>query len=202
MSVTGSREYGEKGREKTERWPHLLVAQRFESLPKLAELKAAHFRVTFRLRYAKNCHKGDYDPRSHAAQFQIFFNVQNRNQESSGHGDYLYFGIPLYDSRRRTPRTYRNCDRAKKFIYTPDGSAYTEESAHDGAWISIDKDILPLMKEALQCAWEKGSLQGSMDIRDYCISGMNMGWEIPGTFDASMQVKGLSLRLRVDRTGR
>jgi hypothetical protein len=51
------------------------------------------------------------------------------------------------------------------------------------------------MDEALATAWAKGFLPGSKNHADYFIGGMNLGWELPGTFEVEMQVRNLSLKL-------
>lgn len=83
------------------------------------------------------------------------------------------------------------------FIFTPSGETYTSQSAHDGAWITIDRDLLPLLREALETAWQRGFLTESKNLADYRISGMNIGWEVPGIFDVEMQLRKLSLKATV-----
>jgi hypothetical protein len=152
--------------------------------------------VEARLTRSRNLHQGDYSPDTHAAQFQIFFTVQNRNRRSPGFGDLVWFGVPIYDNRDRFPKAFKARDfgGTAKFIFTPDGKTFTSQSAHDGAWVVIDKDLLPLMRDALATAWKRGFLKGSSDLSDYSIGGMNMGWELPGTFDVEMDIRRLSLR--------
>ena len=41
----------------------------------------------------------------------------------------------------------------------------------------------------------RGFLKDSNNLSDYTIGGMNMGWELPGTFDVAMQVRNLSLKI-------
>ena len=197
LAVNSRVEYGERAREMKDPWVHLLVEQEFDSPPRLADLSTAKLHLEARLLHSTNLHQGDYSPDRHAAQFQIFFTVQNRNRQSPGHGDLLWFGVPIYDNRDRFPKEFKAQDfgGTAKFIFTPGGNTYTEASAHDGKWIVIEKDLLPLMREALETAWARGFLKGSRDFADYHISGMNMGWELPGTFDVAMQVRNLSLKL-------
>ena len=123
--------------------------------------------------------------------------MQNRNQQSPGHGDLLCFGVPIYDNRDRFPRENKAQDfgGTAKFIFTPGGVTFTSESTHDGKWMVIDKKLLPLMDAALQAAWSRGFLSQSKRPGDYYIGGMNMGWELPGTFDVAMQIRNLSLKL-------
>lgn len=203
MVASSGIEYGARSRPMGEPWVHLLVEQEFASAPPLTDLAAANFRVETRLVRSRNLHSGDYSPDRHAAQFQIFFTVQNRNRQSPGHGDLLWFGVPVYDSRDRFPKEFKAQDfgGTAKFIFTPGGETYTKSSAHDGEWIVLERDLLPLMREALELAWKRGVLQGSKDPADYRIGGMNMGWELPGSFDVEMQVRGLSLKL-VPKAGR
>ena len=191
--MNGSAEYGTRARRKGENWPHLLVSQRFPEPPRLPDLAEARFTISVRLRESRLHETPDYTPRLHAAQFQVFFNIQNLTRGSPGYGDFLYFGIPLYDNRHRVPKAFHNPDQVGKFIYTPPGETYTHESVAEGEWVTVDRDLLPLMHQALEAGWERGFLKGSRQLDDYRISAMNLGWEMPGILDAAMQVRDLSL---------
>ena len=141
-----------------------------------------------------------YTPLLHAAQFQIFFSVQNLNLKSAGYGQYLWFGVPLYDDRERIPKAYQAKDAGKEdatgmFIYTVAGREFTTRSLHDREWVTIDKDLLPLMRDGLKAAWQSGFLKDSQSLADYRITGMNLGWEVPGIVDVEMQLRDLSLKV-------
>lgn len=197
LAANAGAEYGTRARKSSaEPWVHLLVEQEFEAPAQLEHLNAVKFHVEARLLHSRLVHEKDYTPDLHAAQFTIYFTVQNRNRQSPGFGDLVWFGVPLYDNRSRFPRAFKEQDfgGTAKFIFTPDGREYSSTSAQDGGWIMIDKDLLPLMHEALQTAWARGFLKDSKQAADYAIGGMNMGWELPGTFDVSMQVRNLSLK--------
>ncbi len=196
LAVNSREEYGATARKKTEPWVHLLIEQEFVSANRLAELSAVPLHVEARLLRSTNLHQGDYSTDRHAAQFQIFFTVQNRKRQSPGCGDLLWFGVPIYDNRDRFPKAFKAQDfgGTAKYIFTPGGETYSAQSTHDGKWITIEKDLLPLMREALAAAWAHGFLKDSHDLADYGIGGMNMGWEVPGTFDVAVQVRKLSLR--------
>lgn len=198
MAVNSAVEYGPVARTKTAPWVHLLAEQEFAPSASFAQLTSAVLHVEARLLRARNLHHGDYSPDVHAAQFQIFFTVQNRNRKSQGHGDLLWFGVPLYDSRHRFPMEFKARDfgGTAKFIFTPGGQTFTTNSTHDGQWVIIDKEVLPLMKEALALAWARGFLPASRAPEDYHIGGMNIGWEMPGSFDVEMQVRNLSLKVK------
>ena len=195
MAVYGSIEYAGRARKQDEPWVHLLLQQDFKQPSALNELSAAKFHIEARLKSSFKVETSDYSPGLHAAQFQVFFSIQNLNRKSAGFGEYLWFGIPLYDDRHRSPKAHKTQDTGgtKMFIFTPSGETYTQQSAHDKQWITIDKDLLPLVKEGLKTAWDAGFLKDSKSFADYFIAGMNIGWEVPGIFDVEIQFRRLSL---------
>jgi hypothetical protein len=197
LGINTAPEYGVKARTRNEPWVHLLVEQEFEAPAFLSNIVAAKLHLEARLLHSRNLHHDDYDPGLHAAQFQVFFTVQNRNRESGGFGDLVWFGIPVYDSRHAHVPEFKSKDfgGTEKFIFTPAGTNFTAATSHAGEWIVIDRDIRPLMLESLQTAWAKGFLSGSKNIGDYAIGGMNMGWELPGSFDVELEVRNLSLEV-------
>ena len=108
-------------------------------------------------------------------------------------------GIPLYDDRSRFPKEHKAQDfgGTAMFIFTPGGEVFADRSAHDRDWITIDKDLRPLFVESLETAWQRGFLRESRDLADYRITGMNLGWEVPGLFDVAVQVRDLSLEVEL-----
>ncbi len=198
LAVNASVEYGTRARKSGEPWVHLLLQQDIENPPALTEIDAAKFHIEARLVDANKVETPDYSPGLHAAQFQVFFSVQNRNRQSAGYGKYLWFGIPLYDDRHEFPLAHKTKDTGgtNMFIFTPSGETYASQSAHGKEWMTVDKDLLPLMREGLELAWTRGFLTESQSLADYRIAGMNMGWEVPGIFDVRLQVRNLSLKVQ------
>ena len=196
MAVKASAEYGAIARKSGEPWVHLLVEQDIANPPSLADLSAARLHLEARLVASEKRPMPGYSPGLHAAQFQIFFSVQNLNRQSPGFGKYLWFGIPIYDDRHRVVPMYKARDTGgtNMFIYTPAGDVFSPKSTHDRAWITIDTDLLPLMREGLDNAWRDDFLKESKSLADYRIASMNIGWEVPGTFDVDLAIRRLSLR--------
>ena len=196
FAVNTGVEYSPKSRNVGEPWVHLLVEQELEPPVPLAKLSAARFHIEARLLRSKRLPMANYTPDVHAAQFQVYITVQDRKQGSKGYGDLVWFEVPIYDDRDRFPKEFKAQDfgGTAKFIFTPDGKIFSDVSAHDGKWVTIDKDLLPLMREALETAWARGFLPGSKEFADYYIGGVYMGWELPGSFDVAMQVRNLSLK--------
>lgn len=199
LAVNASVEYAGRARRAGEPWVHLLVEQSFADPPSLAEMSAARLRLQARLLRSELHRTDDYSPDRHAAQFQMFLMLQNRNRQSPGFGRLVWFGIPLYDDRSRFPKAFKEQDTGgtAMFIFTPGGEVFTNRSAHDREWIAVDKDLRPLLLEALTTAWQRGFLGESRDLADYRVTGMNLGWEVPGLFDVAMQVRNLSLEIQM-----
>lgn len=199
LAVNGQVEYGSHVRKFGENWVHLLVEQNIQDKRPLDQISKMPFHFEARLNRFKRYAMPSYSPDLHAAQFQIFFTIQNINKASPEYGNYLWFGIPIYDDRNRSPEAYTAQDAGKddatnKFIYIPARKVFASQSMLERQWIVLDKDILPLLKDGLASAWQKGYLKGSTLLSDYAVSSINMGWEITGTFDVEMQVRNFSLQ--------
>ncbi|HAM71554.1 MAG TPA: hypothetical protein DCM86_07925 [Verrucomicrobiales bacterium] len=198
LRVNSVLEYGGRARTQGEPWVHLLAEQPITNAPPLDQLSNAILQVEARLRSSVRAELPGYSPGLHAAQFQIFLSVQNLRQGSPGYGHYLWFGIPLYDDRSRFPKAHKTQDTGGTgmFIFTPPGETFAAVSAHDRGWIRVDKDLLPLIREGLETAWKAGFLTESRSPGDYRIASMNLGWEVPGSFEVELQLRDLSLRVR------
>jgi len=196
LGVNANIEYGGRARKSSsEPWIHLLVQQDFENPPALTTLTSCPFHLEARLKHSELHRTPDYTPARHAAQFLLFFTVANHNPKSPGYGQYLWFGIPVYDDLERMVAAYQAKDfgDTASFIYTPASTNYAKTSTHDGQWVTFEADLLPFMRAGLEAGWKAGFMKGSHDWADYQITGMNAGWEVPGVFDVELQLGNLSL---------
>jgi hypothetical protein len=198
LDIHGKAEYGERVRKYGEAWPHLLIEQDAAQVFALGKLAAIRFGVKVRLTAFENhMNPKDYDPGLHGAQCQMFFIVKCINRQSKDYGDFIWFGVPFFDNRREIPGAYMAKDVGKddatgKFIYTIDGREVNTTPLKSGKEVTIEKDLLPYIKAGLIEAVKRGYLSGS-DPKDYAVVNMNLGWEIPGTFDAAVQIQNLSI---------
>jgi hypothetical protein len=196
LELRGKLEYGANVRGPGDNWPHLLIEQDAIHLFPLDRLDRIQFDASLRLLYCTNHMTEDQsDPGLHAAQFQMFFIIKNINATSEDRGGYYWFGVPFYDSRYDVPPAYMARDAGKddatgKFIYTLDGKVTGATSLKEGRWTTLRVDLLPHIKDGLQEAVKRGYLQSS-DPAEYAVANMNLGWEMPGTFDAAIQVRNL-----------
>jgi len=195
MEMFGSAEYL-LPRQVGEKWPALYLAQRFQKQLNINKIDSLIFRINARLMFSINEMGSSYNPSLHTAQFQIYLTVQNLNTSSPDYGDYLWFGLMFYDYRYPEIPAYMaqdvGPDSTGKFIYGLASSDLYTGIFQNEQWINITKDIYPSILKAFQAAQARGYLKGS-SINDMCIASMNIGWEIPGTFDCGFQYKDLGL---------
>ncbi|MGE5295255.1 MAG: hypothetical protein ACM3VT_10545 [Solirubrobacterales bacterium] len=198
LDVRGGAEYGDRARRSGEGWPHLLIEQDAVVIRSLDELSQIHFSIGVRLLHCVSRMAADqYDPGLHAAQFQMFFIVKNIGQDSPDRDNYFWFGVAFFDNRHDVPPAYMAKDIGKgdatgKFIYTVDGKAVGVTPLKTGQWCTLDADLLPFIKSGLQEAVKRGYLKDA-DPHHYAVANMNLGWEIPGTFDAAAQIRDLRI---------
>jgi hypothetical protein len=198
LEIMGSAEYGGQVRKYGESWPHLLVEQKARKIYTLDQLVGLDLTLKMKLLYFENHMKRDVqNPALHAAQFQMFLIVKNVNEKSINTGGYFWFGVPFYDNRYDIPPSYKARDSGKadatgRFIYTIAGKYITAKLLKVDEWIEIDIDLLPYIKEGLQETVARGYFTDP-NPSHYAVTGMNMGWELPGTFDVAVQVRNLEI---------
>jgi len=205
LALDAIKEYQGQAPEIGDPWPHLLLSQtRLLHHPALPELAAVPFSIRYRLLKAEPLRCPGWNDQRHTAQVVFFVTLQNLNQQSKGYGDFLWFGIALYDFRYRSPEAMaapdvgtKKKEGTGKFMFVPAFARFSTQSPHDGDWVDIETDLLPMLREALADAWERGYLKDSRDQADYRLGGMNMGWEITGPIRAAVQIERVSLTARL-----
>lgn len=184
-------------RSPVEPWVHLLAEQAITNCPSVRDLTTLRLRCVARLTATETFRPPGYTPDLHAAQFQLVFTLGNTRRESPGYGDFLWFVVPLYDDRHAQPPRYVSrdfADPSAKLIFNPGTDAFTAQRLRDGAWVTVERDLRPLLVEALAEAWRLGYLGASRDPADYRLTTMNLGWEVPGLHRVALALRELSLR--------
>ena len=202
MAVNGWKEWGEVAPKTVGAWPNLILSQMLLDNPGLSKFRTIHLHISYRLLRHLEADRGpSWKDGRHSAQFVMFLTLQNFNRQSAGFGDYLWFGVPMFDARYTLPirNLMRDAGNARKrgtgkFIYNPGGAVYSKIPAVSGEWITIDHDLLPLLREALEAAWAAGFLADSHNVDDYHLGSLHINWEVTGPWDVAMQVRDLSLR--------
>lgn len=196
LELNASLEYDEP-RKPDETWPHLLLSQDWnKSLLWVPFAKDIRLMMEFSLDKFVD-HMGSSANRNmHAAQFIWYVTLQNRNTGSAGYGEYLWFGLNLFDNRMDFPSFYAAHDNGTSaFIYQPDAHDFRSEPVTVGSTVCIDFPLLSHAKTAFNLAKERGYLKNTA-WQDLYIGSMNTGFEIPGTYDIAVTIRDISIKYK------
>lgn len=189
----------------TQPWPAAYFGQRIaapggtlnRSNPTLADLKKLELSVTAAIPLQAVDYGTGYDPDKHVAHFLLFVTVQNLNKNSAGYGDYMWFGIQLYNDHVDPTTLVTLVDTGTgKYIYNVGVAPFVSANVGSGgssAYKTVSGDILPLIKQALQSIWSTAYLSSSKDLADYQIGSYSIAWEVTGLADVEAAVKDQSL---------
>lgn len=186
----------ETARTSMEPWCHLLLEEGLSSRIDVSAISELTLSLDCTLDKLENhMSKADYNPNLHTCQFLIYF-VCN-TAASLDAGDYLWFGVPLYDYRYTVISEYGNVDAGTsgntgKFIYSMSTESYLPSGITVGEENHISVNMRSALAHGLEVARGKGKLLNTT-VNDLSIEYMNMGYEIPGTFDSAMTIANLSL---------
>jgi len=199
LAIDSTPEYQGRFRTVNQNWPHLLVEQRILDCPSLARMHQLQFHVQAKL-LESDCFKGPgYSPALHTILAHFVIIVQNYNKNSKGYGDFFWFVVNLYDYRYPRGKVYMaqdTADPSSKFIYNPGPKPFDLISMHNNHWITINKDILPVVIAGFHEARKRGYLSDSNDLNDYHITSVNLGFEATGICKSALQIRNLSLKTK------
>jgi len=202
LELNASTEYGLNGitsnpRKQNEPWPALLCDC---SLPETRILKISdksEIRMALEYKVLKIEDKmpvGTTDVNLHTAHFQWFITVQNRNKSSEEYGRYIWFGLNFHDKRYDYAPFYAAQDGGKEnntgaFIYMPEMQPLmvAHGKSEIGRKFNVDINILPIIRKAFTLAQQRNFLTKTKWEELY-IGGTNIGWEVSGTYDVSVEV--------------
>ena len=150
-------------------------------------------------------HMGEaFDPGIHAAQFLLYLTVHNANPESKGFKEMIWFGVNFFDNRREWSEYSALFDEGTQCLMVgignrpvfPGGKSFFENGkivfGEGTPEYAFEIEALPMIKNAYYTAREEGYFQNT-NFEDLCVSGMNMGWEMPGTYNASINVRDFDI---------
>ncbi len=209
LQVYGSQEY-RAPRKQGEHWPHLLVNQEFGNGHAIRDMNSLRFRMKTRItKCISHMARETFDSSLHTAQVSLFLILRNadmtdivdREEHAWGAypeqetGDWIWLGVPIYDYRHPELSVEERTmwDKGtQKLIYVVPSADIWESPLHDGQWHQADLDIYPLLRRAYDVAVSKGGFV-NVPFDDLSIVSMNVGWEVPGTFDCGIQIGEIRL---------
>lgn len=199
METDGSVEYFTSGDRVNGDWPALLLEQDFSNnlkqVKKMSSLiMECEYCVNTCVNYTKS---SNYDSDRHAAQLVWYVTIQNRNTSSAGYGEYVWFGLMLYDDRydNKTTSLYSNLDAGTgTLIYNPSSTYYLKSGKIPsvGQTVTASVDVLSLFPSAFNNAKSKGYFKNTT-YEDLYVGGFNFGFEIPGTFKIGTTINSIGL---------
>jgi len=184
-------------------WPHLLLEQ--SPIPGAAgEDRAFYSCASDKLVLTLDIRLTDFKDTTNqagvnATQFLAYFYLTG-----AGGNDFVWFGVNLFDSRGLQD-TYWAVDTAgsNRMIYTvstadtygcglrsltPLGRPRVSDR-----WTRIELDLAPHIRAMLTKANEAGTFGGPVTASDFIIGGTNIGFEIHGNFDCTMEIRNFQI---------
>ena len=191
----------------SEGWLHQLIETNLiaeDEWNKVTALKQLNISMDTQLTKFED-HMGDaFNGSIHAAQFLMYIVVQNKNQESPDYHKYIWFGIGMFDNRNEKIAGGAMWDNgtsammyglSSKDTLVGDYHYVKDNTIQAGAetpWVSYRVDVMKHVEAALKITQYKGYLRDTtMD--DLYFTGMNLGWELPGTYDVEMLLKNFDI---------
>jgi len=197
LEVNASKEY-DKPRVKGEQWPHLLISQRFrERSPNVGTTDKMIFSFAIRILHCENKMMAEtFDRSLHTAHTPLFFIVRNTNKESKDYNQSIWFGLPSFDYREDkfndNEKIHWDIGTAKYIYSVAPRTVWGDVRLGDGQWHKTQLDLKPLILKGLEAMKSKNVFLNTTP-QDLSVTEMNFGWEVPGIFDAAVQIKELSL---------
>ena len=197
LAVNGFHEYAGKYKARDAPWVHLLVQQDIGIAGvavRLSEVTELRWNLDVQLLYMDQHIQPGYDPGLHAAIFPLYMTIQNLVPGDSEYGKYFWLGIGLYDDRVEMSPLYVNGDAGTgSLIYSPAFANFATTSVHSGKIVHVSGDMMPFVRLGLQAANDRGFLH-SNDLSRYFVGGVNIGWEVTGLNNGTIEVGNLSLK--------
>ena len=205
MRLNSYKEYMEKfghSRVGTENWSHFLIEQDFASAPKLSELKHVYVHLKFKITPNVDLDPGQAVPCSQITWYFTITDVRNGDsgyQSGNNDNDFFWFGLPLFDSRFPFVNEYHHVDSGfvgatNRLIYSMGSDTYFDTPVQVGEERVLELDILPYIKRAYLYGYDNGAMPNS-SWGDLVLNYMNLGWELPGSFDSGVTISELSVRI-------
>lgn len=195
LELNTSHEYVRPRKDKEE-WCHILLNQGFSEAVTLSEVDSVDFTIDLDLKKFEDHMDGHADTSLHAAQFLMYIVVKSEGGANAG--DWFWFGIPFYDNRYPTGLPEGgNVDAGgagatSKYIYHTATNTFLPGGLQLNQKASIAFDVKPAIEQALVYANTKGFMVGTV-VEDLVFQSMNIGWEVPGTYDVGVEISNFSL---------
>ena len=196
MELNAEVEY-DRPRADGEDWPHTLFSQDFDkNLVHVSELSDLVMSMEYTVTKCEDKMNGEADPLKHCAQLVWYITLQNRTPSSKGYGQYIWFGLNLWDNRNAgyisseyAAQDLGKEDATKAFIYQPSSTAFLKDGCIPDVGVKgeVAFKALETARYAFDLAKSRGYLPDTT-WEDIYIGSMNFGFENTGTYNSAAQI--------------
>ena len=169
----------------------------------LAKYKQMPLYMSCRALFYEDCMGFLAEKAIHAATYRVNFRVRNINRSGNLYGKWFTVSLVLFDNRYiglQTEASLRDArDRDEgEFVYLPSSDRYISSSLSNYRLLKprqsaeVNADLLAIVKDALDAALAEGRFDETYPA-EWEITTCNLGWEMTGTYNASLEVKGMKL---------
>lgn len=194
MILDSSQEY-DSPRKDGQPWCHLLVQSSFNRIP-LKGMKTLELTFDERLLKVENLMGADFNPSLHTAQALFYFSIADVSASSAWRNKSIWLGVSAWDYRSgltKEPQVSFDKGTATYIYQMASERTFSGADLQDGRWHTCKVNVLKAVKDAVSALKDKGEFtDATMD--DFCLSEMNFGWEMPGSFYGALQVRDFSLK--------
>ena len=194
MILDSSREY-DAPRKDGQPWCHLLVQSSFNRIP-LKGMKTLELTFDERLLKVENLMGADFNPSLHTAQALFYFSIADVSASSAWRNKSIWLGVSAWDYRSgltKEPQVSFDKGTATYIYQMASERTFSGADLQDGRWHTCKVDVLKAVKAAVSALKDKGEFTDAT-LDDFCLSEMNFGWEMPGSFYGALQVRDFSLK--------
>lgn len=205
LRVSTDKEYAAP-RRANEPWIHLLLVYDFPLRSRVAfkDVDSLVFSCDARVAdWERRQTEESFNPNIHATQASVYFAIPNGNGASEDANDYIWFGVSFFDDRYEIQSDYVELDGdpktigTGKLIYRLGGQKTIDTilggvNPYKGDWAHIEIDLKRYLPDALEAAKKRGLLTHSVP-DDFVVSHFNFGWETPGVYESTLEIKNIRL---------
>lgn len=192
LALDGSEEFASYNQVAPATWPHLLIEQTTDGMYWLKDSDIVDVGLTFTIDKSLNLRGGNVGCH---AQFAWFIYVVDKNPESNGYNNFLWFGLNIFDSTKLYIQDSHRQDTAGgpgNYIYSLGNTTFIDGGVKVGKECSFNIDLKEHVEKALKTAQDNGFMIGS-SADDCVITGMNLGWEVFDRFDVEATIKDIHI---------
>ncbi len=186
-------------------WPHLLLEQSpICDYSALTETEKAFYNCSAdRMVVTLNIRIKDFKETTNpdginAVQYLAYFYMS----DTDGH-NFIWFGLNLFDNRGYQDEYWALDPASNCMIYsvsTKDTFGSERKSLYRNGkpyvsdeWISVQLDLTPYIEKAIENANKSNTFGEKVKAEDFYISGTNIGFEIHGNYDCTVEIKDFTL---------